>query len=93
MLFFGLQLTRLTEHKALAALVHSERSVSTRVSKRLLALDPFDSTIRLIAGMENIVSHSRSRILWPLAVQNLESSDDSVETLDTASETASEIRS
>ena len=55
-----------TDHRALAAIFNSPLSTSSRVSKWLLALQPFCFKIEIIPGKENVVADSLSRIPWPI---------------------------
>ena len=87
----GRHFTLRTDHKALAAIFNSAMSVSSRVTKWLLALQPFDFAIEVIAGKENVVADSLSRIPWPITLPNADSSDDFVELLDGDSESAREV--
>ena len=65
-ILLGRHYTLRTDHKALAAIFNSAMSESTRVTKWLLALQPFDIAIEVIAGKVNLVADSLSRIPWPL---------------------------
>ena len=81
------------DHKALAAIFNSAMSVSSRVTKWLLALQPFDFAIEVIAGKQNGVADSLSRIPWPITLPNADTSDDFVELVDADSESASQVGS
>ena len=66
-------------------------SVSSRVTKWLIAVQPFDFANEVIAGKENVVADSLSRIPCPLTLSNADLSDDFVDLLDADSESASEV--
>ena len=68
-------------------------SVSSRVTKWLIAVQPFDFANEVIAGKENVVADSLSRIPCPLTLSNADLSDDFVDLLDADSESASEVGS
>ena len=64
----GRHFTFRVDHKALAAIFNSAMSVSSRVPKGLLALQTSDFAIEVIAGKQNGVADSLSRIPWPIIV-------------------------
>ena len=68
-------------------------SISNRVTKGLLAFQPFDLSMEVIAGKNNVVGDSLSRIPLPLTLPNADMSDDFVELLDADSDSASEVGS
>ena len=67
--------------------------MSSRVTKWLLALQPFDFAIEVTAGKENVVADSISRIPWAITLPNVDTSDDFGELLQAQSESASEVGS
>ena len=80
-----------SEHKELAANFNTARSVSSRVTKWLLAWLPFDFAIEVRGLTENMVADSLSRIPWPVRLPSLDASQDFVELLDADSESAAKL--
>ena len=64
----GNQFRLRTDHKALASIFNSTMSTSSRVTKWLLALQPYTFTIEVIRGTANVVADSLSRIPWPVTM-------------------------
>ena len=91
MLVLGRHFTVRTQHKAVAAIFNSAMTVSSRVPKWCLALQPFDFAIEVLAGKENVVAHSLSRIPWPVTLPSSDSPYDFGELRDADSESASEV--
>ena len=56
-----------TDHAALSALFNSPISSTSRLSKWLLAVQPFRFTVTHIKGEENVAADIVSRITWPVA--------------------------
>ena len=86
MFLVGQHFTLRTDQKVLAAIFNSAMSVSSRVRKWLLSLQPFDFAIKSIADKDNVVTDSLSRVHWRPKLQSLDTSDDFVELLEADSE-------
>ena len=80
--FLGRHFILRSDDKALAAIINTAMRFSSRVTKRLLVLQPFDFSFEVIGGKEKVIGDSLSRIRCPLTLQSSDKSDDVREFLD-----------